>query len=82
MIKTIGPGVVIDTNPPYRRWDGNQATYLFFPVFASLVLTLIGTLSAPVIPGLATVEVHSKYGEGVVKLGAWGLCIEDFPHYT
>jgi hypothetical protein len=81
----IGPVVVIDTNTaaepvPYRRWDGNQATYLFFPLFASFVLTLIGTLTAPLIPGLATVEVHSKYGEGVVKLGGWGMCLEGFPH--
>jgi hypothetical protein len=80
MKKTVGNVVVIDTNPPYREWDGNQATYLFFPVFASLVLTLIGALSAPLIPGLSTVDVHALQGDGVVKLGAWGMCIQYFPN--
>lgn len=79
MKKSIGNVVVIDTQPAYRRWDGNQATYLFFPVFASFVLTLIGTLSANIIPGLGTIEVHAKSGEGVVQLGAWGMCINGFP---
>lgn len=81
-LRASTPSGPLGMTGPTKQPRGNQATYLFFPVLISLVLTIIGTLSASIIPGVSTVEVYSKYGEGVVKLGAWGICIEQFPHYA
>lgn len=81
MRKTIGPVVVMDTNPPvepYRRWDGNQATYLFFPLFVSFLLVLLSGLSEPIIGGLSVVNVDSGVN-GTLSLGTWGWCVKGVP---
>ncbi|WWD19558.1 hypothetical protein CI109_104019 [Kwoniella shandongensis] len=82
MRKDIGP-FTIDTKPPYKPWDGNQATILFFPVIGAFVLTLISTLSSPIIHGLSVVEVKMGGGlAGSVKLGAWGWCANGVTNVT
>lgn len=78
MRKKIGPVVVIDTNPPYREWDGNQATYLFFPVFSAFLLVLLSGLSEPIIAGLSVAKVDTG-GNGTLSLGTWGFCVKDAP---
>ncbi|RXK37769.1 hypothetical protein M231_04925 [Tremella mesenterica] len=75
MKKTLGPITVIDTKPqnaPYRRWNGNQATVLFFPTFAAFLIILLSSLSDPIIPGLTVAEV--KTVNGTVSFGTWGWC--------
>jgi hypothetical protein len=81
MKKTLGPIVVIDTQPPYREWDGNQATYLFFPVFASFVLVLLAGLSTPIIPGINTISLDTGIN-GTLSLGSWGWCTSGVPNVT
>ncbi|WVQ84308.1 hypothetical protein IAT38_006460 [Cryptococcus sp. DSM 104549] len=78
MRKTVGSVVVIDTNPPHRPWDGNQATYLFFPLFSSFLLILIATLSSPIIPGLPVAQIHAG-SNGTVNIGLWGWCAKNVP---
>lgn len=78
MRKAIGPVVVIDTNPPYREWDGNQATYLFFPVFASFFLVLMSGLSEPIVNGLSVAKVDTGVN-GTLSLGTWGWCTKGVP---
>lgn len=80
MRKTIGKVVVIDTNPPYRPWDGNQATYLFFPIFVAFVLTLLSGLSEPIIGGLNVVKVNTGIN-GTVTFGVWGWCSQNVPEF-
>lgn len=75
MRKTIGRATMIDTSPnrpPPTK--GNQATYLFFPVFASLVLVLISNLALPVIKGLTVVDVRLNEASGLA-FGHWGWCV-------
>ena len=81
MKKSAGPITIIDTNPPYRAWDGNQATYLFFPVFASALLVLLAVLSSPIIHGLGVLDIDT-HGNGTVSLGAWGWCARGVPNVT
>jgi len=82
MRKTIGPVVVIDTEPavvePYTRWDGNQATYLFFPLFPSFLLVLLSGLSEPIINGLSVLNVRTEQN-GTLSLGTWGWCVKGVP---
>lgn len=80
MRKTAGPVVIIDTKPhrPYQAWDGNQATYLFFPIFISFLLVLLASLSDPIIEGLSVVNVDT-HGNGTVKFGTWGWCAHGVP---
>jgi hypothetical protein len=78
MRKTVGPVVVIDTRPPYREWDGNQATYLFFPVFIAFVLVLLSGLSEPIIDGLSIVKVDTGVN-GTLSVGTWGWCAKGVP---
>lgn len=82
---TAAPVTIIDTKPPYRTWrawDGNQATYLFFPVFIAFLLVLLSTLSDPIIPGMSVVDVHGHvkghehdHDHGKVRFGTWGWCV-------
>ncbi|ORY33517.1 hypothetical protein BCR39DRAFT_304912 [Naematelia encephala] len=86
MRKTLGPIVMIDTNPPtrrsifnnnrqpYKRWDGNQATYLFFATFTTFLLVVLATLSHSVIKGLSVVDVD-MHSSGKIQIGAWGWCV-------
>lgn len=78
MRKTIGPIVVIDTKPPYREWDGNQATYLFFPIFTAFFLVLMSGLSEPIIDGLNMVKVDTRVN-GTLTFGTWGFCLKGSP---
>jgi hypothetical protein len=78
MRRSFGNHVVIDTNPPYKPWDGNQATYLFFPVFTAFVLTLLSGLSSPIINGVYMVQIDTKVN-GTMDLGTWGFCIKGAP---
>jgi hypothetical protein len=64
----------------YRTIPGNQATYLFFPNFASMVLIIVSSVSTPMIKGLSLADIHlvsagGKFDAGTVKLGAWGWCL-------
>ena len=84
---TIGPVVVLDTNPSRREQrhrdtvPGNQATCLFFPVFGALILVLVSALSVPIMGGLSIVDV--KMGNnGTVQFGSWGWCAENVPDLT
>ncbi|WVO12537.1 hypothetical protein L204_100137 [Cryptococcus depauperatus] len=81
MKKTLGPIVVIDTNPPHRPWDGNQATSLFFPVFIAFLLTLLSTLGTPMVKGLSVIDVDTGVN-GTVKIGLWGWCGTGIPNIT
>jgi hypothetical protein len=81
MKKTYLSTVVIDTNPPYRPWDGNQATYLFFPTFISFVLVLLAGLSDPLIPELHIVKIDAGVN-GTVGFGSWGWCATGVPNVT
>lgn len=63
-----------------RVVPGNQATYLFFPNLASMVLIIISSVSTPIIKGLSLADIHMKSAAGAseagtVKLGAWGWCL-------
>jgi hypothetical protein len=78
MIKKVGP-VMVDTKPPYRHWDGNQATLLFFPVFFSFVLVLLSGLSDPLIAGLSIVNINTN-ANGTVGFGSWGWCATGNPN--
>nr|XP_018260953.1 uncharacterized protein I303_06670 [Kwoniella dejecticola CBS 10117]OBR83111.1 hypothetical protein I303_06670 [Kwoniella dejecticola CBS 10117] len=57
---------------------GNQATYLFFPVFAVFLLVLLTNLSTPIISGLSIAKLTFEYeGQGVsLNLGSWGWCLK------
>jgi hypothetical protein len=85
MLRPVGPPSAIRTNPPntsrapYTRWDGNQATYLFFPVFFAFVLVLISGLSEPIIGGVSVVNVDTGVN-GTVRFGTWGWCIKGVPN--
>ncbi len=78
MRKTAGSDQVINAVPPYRGWDGNQATYLFFPVFISFLLVLLSSLSDPIINGLSVVHVNT-HSNGTVSFGTWGWCSHGVP---
>ena len=88
--ETVGPALVLDTDPSKHTKHknehappvpGNQATWLFFPVFAALILVLISALSNPIVHGLSIVDVDM--GKiGTVQLGAWGWCGKNIPNIT
>ncbi|WVQ72649.1 hypothetical protein IAR50_002208 [Cryptococcus sp. DSM 104548] len=78
MRKTLGPQLVIDTAPPHRPWDGNQATLLFFPLFAAFFLTLMSTLSTPIVQGLHIGKIGNG-DVGKVGWGVWGWCAYGVP---
>ncbi|ODO05698.1 hypothetical protein I350_04758 [Cryptococcus amylolentus CBS 6273] len=78
MRKTLGPIVTIDTSPPHRPWDGNQATLLFFPLFTAFFLVLMSTLSTPIVDGLHIGKVGSS-DVGKVSWGVWGWCASGVP---
>jgi hypothetical protein len=64
----------------FRIVPGNQATYLFFPNFASMILIIVSSLSTPVIKGLSLADIHlvsagGRFDAGTVRLGAWGWCL-------
>ena len=63
------------------RNKGNQATYLFFPVFVSFVLVLLASLSSPIIHGLSVVNVDLAV-DGHVRFGTWGWCASGVPNTT
>ncbi|KAK4687917.1 hypothetical protein P7C73_g2195, partial [Tremellales sp. Uapishka_1] len=87
MKKTMGPITVIDTKParlaqqPYTRWDGNQATYLVFPVFAAFLLGILAILSTPIIPGVTIANIKTE-SSGSISFGAWGWCASGYPNLT
>lgn len=71
----------------WERVPGNQATYLFFPNAASMLLIILSTVSTPIIKGMSTVNVNLVESPGMsagsIKLGAWGWCLSglnDFPY--
>jgi len=64
---------------PYTRWDGNQATYLFFPTFIAFVLVLLSGLSEPLIDGVSIVKVDTGVN-GTVTFGTWGWCVKGVPN--
>jgi hypothetical protein len=70
----------------FRPVPGNQATYLFFPNFTSMLLIILATISTPIIKGMSVLNVKLVESEGMsggkIKLGAWGWCLSglnDFP---
>lgn len=70
----------------FRPVPGNQATYLFFPNFTSMLLVILATISTPIIKGMSVMEIELAESEGMssghIKLGAWGWCLSglnDFP---
>lgn len=69
----VGPGAV---NTPYKPWDRNQGTYLAIALAVPLLLTLLSTLSVPIIPGAYTVKVtpYNKLGE--VVYGTWSIGVK------
>ncbi|WVW86091.1 hypothetical protein I302_108130 [Kwoniella bestiolae CBS 10118] len=75
--------VDVDTQKPKGRFwtseddTGNQATYLFFPIFASFLLILLSSLSTPIIEGLGIAKIGVE-GGGKVIVGTWGWCISGF----
>jgi hypothetical protein len=81
--KMTGPGgaILYDFDPPYRPWSDNQSTYLFFPVFIAFVLSLISTLSAPIISGVGAVKLDF-IGNGTMTVGTWGWCAEALVNAT
>jgi hypothetical protein len=71
----------------FKRVPGNQATYLFFPNAASMLLIILSTVSTPLIKGMSTINVKlvesPGMSAGAIKLGAWGWCLSglnDFPY--
>ncbi|WVR07753.1 hypothetical protein IAU60_004796 [Kwoniella sp. DSM 27419] len=60
---------------------GNQATWLFFPIFAAFMLALFATLSVPIIGGMSAVTVDMGTN-GSVILGGWGWCASGVPDYA
>jgi hypothetical protein len=71
----------------FKRVPGNQATYLFFPNAASMLLVILSTVSTPIIKGMSTINVKlvesPGMSAGAIKLGAWGWCLSglnDFPY--
>lgn len=73
----------------FRPVPGNQATYLFFPNFTSMLLVILSTVSTPLIKGMSVVNVKLVESEGMsgghIKLGAWGWCLSglnDFPYVS
>nr|XP_019010259.1 uncharacterized protein I206_04727 [Kwoniella pini CBS 10737]OCF49040.1 hypothetical protein I206_04727 [Kwoniella pini CBS 10737] len=56
---------------------GNQATLLFFPIFASFLLILLSNLSTPIMKGLNIMTFKFNYkGENInLNLGNWGWCL-------
>ena len=87
---TVGPFLVLETNPPQSTKHkhehgppvpGNQATWLFFPILAALILVLIAALSDPIFHGLSIVDVDMGKN-GRVQFGAWGWCGKNIPNIT
>ncbi len=79
--KIMSGPVVLEIKPRLTKMGpvrGNQASYLFFPVFLAFVCVILTNLSTPIIGGLSVLEIDT-HGNGTVSFGAWGWCATGVP---